>query len=90
MAEHSFRARSTLRSLAVFKQFLSNLRAIGKQKSRDKERQSREEPGREATRALAYEIQRAHKYCIKTNIASIQRSLYLLNVRAICTILIHK
>ena len=27
--------------------FLSNLRAIGKRESRDKERQSREEPGRE-------------------------------------------
>ena len=40
--------------------------------------------------ALAYAIQRAHKYCIKTNMASIQRSFYLLNVRAICTILLQK
>ena len=30
-------------------QFLSNLRAIGKREIRDKERQSREEPGRETT-----------------------------------------
>ena len=29
--------------------FLSNLRGIGKRESRDKERQSREEPGRETT-----------------------------------------
>ena len=34
----------SLRSLAVF-----NLRAIGKRESRDKERQSREKAGREAT-----------------------------------------
>ena len=40
-------------------------------------------------RALANAVQRAHKYCIKTNIASIQRSFYLLNVRAICTIFLH-
>ena len=29
--------------------FLNNLRALGKRESRDKERQSREEPGRETT-----------------------------------------
>ena len=32
---------------------------------------------------------RAHS-CIKTNMASKQRSFYLLNVRAICTIFVHK
>ena len=41
-------------------------------------------------RALANAIQRAHKYCMKTNMASIQQSFYLLNVRAICTIFLSK
>ena len=41
-------------------------------------------------RALANAIQRMHKYCIKKNMASIQWSFYLLNVRAICTIFLHK
>ena len=42
------------------------------------------------THALAYAIQHAHNYCIKTNMASIQRLFYLLNVCAIYTILLHK
>ena len=46
--ELSSRLNFSLRSLAV----LSNLRAIGKRESRDKERQSREEPGRETTEKL--------------------------------------
>ena len=36
--------------------FLSNLRAIGKRESRDKERQSCEEPGRETTKKLPAQI----------------------------------
>ena len=42
------------------------------------------------THALANAIQRTQKYCIKTNMTSIQWSFYLLNVCAICTIFLHK
>ena len=38
----------------VVRRFLSNLRALGKRASRDKERQSREEPEREATLPLVF------------------------------------
>ena len=41
-------------------------------------------------RAVANSIQRVHKYCIKTNKATIQPSFYLPNIRAICTIFLHK
>jgi len=37
-------------------------------------------------RAFADAIQRVHKDCKKTNMQSIERSFYLLNIRTICAI----